>query len=725
MRKLNTLIAALLAFGQALPAYPAAVIFNGSNVKALKQNLDLNGAVSILSGTVDPTSSATSAPAGSLYLNTSNGNTYRKLDAGSSTNWVKVASGADSGTNYIANGDAEANTTGWATYADAAAATPVDCTGGAPTLTWTRSTTSPLRGTGNFLATKDAANRQGEGASYAFTVDRQDQAKALAISLEFEVGSGTFAQGDSANDSDLEVYVYDVTNAALIQPAGYKLVGGATGQWNYKGYFQTASNSQSYRLCLHQAKNGTSAYTLKVDTVKVGPEARLYGAPVTDWVSYTLTPGGSTSAPSKGTIAIDEAKWRRIGDSMEIFYNYRQTVAGSAGSGTYKLPIPSGYSIDTTKVTPSSSIPPVAGSATLFDGTSDYVGYVYAYDSTNLGIVAGDEALDPGSFGSAFIPYSTTTLNVSFHAMVPISGWGSTLNLSNDAETRVVAGRAERITSVQSINSASATKVQLNSAIFDSHGAWDVATNYRYTIPVAGYYCAMGGVTFAANATNIRIAMIYKNGAEVQRSQRNAPSGTQGEYVQVPWCAKLIAGDYLELYAYQDSGGALNVSNSTNTFLNVNQVQGPSTVGATELVAARYEISAGTGNASFADAADEIVDYDLKTYDTHGAVTVGAAWKFTAPVSGNYQVCARINWANGTNMNSSSLFVYKNGASVARLDRRELGSAIVMNGCDNFRLIAGDYIQIEANQDDSASAARSVGTTAGNSAVTVTRVGNY
>lgn len=63
-------------------------IFQGNNVLFLKQNLNMNGQVSILSGTVDPSSSATSAPIGSLYLNTSNGITYRKLDAGSTTNWV-------------------------------------------------------------------------------------------------------------------------------------------------------------------------------------------------------------------------------------------------------------------------------------------------------------------------------------------------------------------------------------------------------------------------------------------------------------------------------------------------------------------------------------------------------------------------------------------------------------------------------------------------------------
>lgn len=67
-------------------------IFSGNNAKLLKQNLDFNGQVSILSGSTDPTSSATSAPKSSLYLNTSSGIVYRKTDNGSSTNWKIVDS---------------------------------------------------------------------------------------------------------------------------------------------------------------------------------------------------------------------------------------------------------------------------------------------------------------------------------------------------------------------------------------------------------------------------------------------------------------------------------------------------------------------------------------------------------------------------------------------------------------------------------------------------------
>lgn len=68
----------------------SAAIFNGTSVKLLKSILDFNGGAQIHSGTADPSSSATSATRGSVYLNNSTNLIYIKTDSGSSTNWVQV-----------------------------------------------------------------------------------------------------------------------------------------------------------------------------------------------------------------------------------------------------------------------------------------------------------------------------------------------------------------------------------------------------------------------------------------------------------------------------------------------------------------------------------------------------------------------------------------------------------------------------------------------------------
>lgn len=85
-------------------AFADAVIFSGSDVKALKSNLDLNGGAKVLSASTDPTSSATSATKGSILLNTGGGTAFIKQDAGSSTNWNRLVFGNSSGVVAIAQG---------------------------------------------------------------------------------------------------------------------------------------------------------------------------------------------------------------------------------------------------------------------------------------------------------------------------------------------------------------------------------------------------------------------------------------------------------------------------------------------------------------------------------------------------------------------------------------------------------------------------------------------
>jgi hypothetical protein len=106
----------------------------------------------------------------------------------------------------------------------------------------------------------------------------------------------------------------------------------------------TPANIQM-RLGLHVASTSTSAMDIVFDDVTVEPGLPTYGTIATDWQSYTLNIGSTAgSSPTKGTIVRDEAKWRRVGDSMEIEYNYSQSTAGSdAGvTGHYLWPLPSG-----------------------------------------------------------------------------------------------------------------------------------------------------------------------------------------------------------------------------------------------------------------------------------------------------------------------------------------------------------------------------------------------
>lgn len=367
------------------------------------------------------------------------------------TTLVPVGSGS-SGINYIDNSDAAAGVSLWATYADAAGTTPVDGTGGSPNITLTRTTSSPLRGSGSFLITKDAANRQGEGVSTDFTIDNADKNKTLGITFDWEVASGTFVAGES---SDLRVFIYDVTNATLIYPDNVYLLS----QGRFAARF-SASSSTSYRLIIHVATTSASAYTVKYDNVQVGPQTIVYGPAMTDWITYSPTLSATTSNPSKGTIVRDLAQWRRVGDSMEISWDFEQSSAGTTGTGTYLLPLPTGYSIDTNKLSVSTTNEVIIGQGFIFtsaDGlSSTFAISVTAYDANNLSwsritTSAGNLVTNWLKCAStdATSAFNNNPFIVTFRARVPISGWSTNVVSANSSSFEIssILANGTRVTS--------------------------------------------------------------------------------------------------------------------------------------------------------------------------------------------------------------------------------------------------------------------------------------
>lgn len=94
-------------------------------------------------------------------------------------------------------------------------------------------------------------------------------------------------------------------------------------------------------------------------------------------------------------------------------------------------------------------------------------------------------------------------------------------------------------------------------------GMHDPAVNpQRITARTAGTYMLAGAVSFPANTAGRRGCKWTVNGTDVPMSQALQPAPSTGaldltarvKYVQ------LVAGDYVELRAFQDSGGALNTA---------------------------------------------------------------------------------------------------------------------------------------------------------------------
>jgi hypothetical protein len=118
--------------------------------------------------------------------------------------------------------------------------------------------------------------------------------------------------------------------------------------------------------------------------------------------------------------------------------------------------------------------------------------------------------------------------------------------------------------------------INFGAEAYDSHGAHDNSTNNgRLVAPESGLYTIKAHLTFALNANGIRGLDIRKNAAGVQTAGTDlafiiiAANGTTQTRLIASVDAQLTAGDYCECFAYQNSGGALNVegANIADTFL--------------------------------------------------------------------------------------------------------------------------------------------------------------
>ena len=688
---------------------------SGNDVRLLKDQLDLNGTAKVLTGTDDPRSVAKNAPQGSIYLQTgaTGGKVFKKRDDGSSTNWSEVGSGAG-GINYILNPDAEAGTTGWATYADTAAATPVDGTGGSPTVTFTTSSSSPLRGNNSFLITKDAANRQGEGASYAFSIDTADRASVMAIEFDYAVASGTFAAGDS---SDIRVFVYDVTNSQLITPVATTIQSNT--QSKFKGLFQTNSNSSSYRLILHVATTSASAYTFKIDNVRVGPQAVTYGAAVTDWQTFTPAWTASTTDPTIGNGTITGA-WRRVGDSVEILGYILWGSTTTNGSGAHYFGFPSGVVMDTSKLVGATAQNNTLGWATYHNSGAAVLPMSVVWDTTtrvsfnvwqNSSAIAVQGQLSDASGGS-------TNDELFWSIKFPVVGWSSGVQISNDAETRIVAARYTS-NAGQSIPSATVTIVDFEDRDFDTHGLVTTGASWKFTAGITGYYRVTARVGWSTmSTTNNYNAYIYKNNALYSRV---AASG-DNPIILIADTVSMVPGDFIDIRTDQDTGGSVSLSStSTDLSVDVSRIAGPTAIAANELVAAQYK---RTTAQSLPNAADTIFQPDTKDFDTHSAVTTGASWRFTAPVAGRYQVTYSMGFAaNATGIRYA--FVRKNGTGFGGAT-----SAVPVTGADTFisgscivTMVPGDYVDLNVYQSSGGSLNTALASGLADAMITIQKVG--
>lgn len=113
----------------------------------------------------------------------------------------------------------------------------------------------------------------------------------------------------------------------------------------------------------------------------------------------------------------------------------------------------------------------------------------------------------------------------------------------------------------QSIPNNANTAVLLDTNVLDSDNGHSTASNTsRYVLQVSGTYLVFGQVSFSPNSTGARGANIAKNGTAIVYIQPQVGSAGVAQTTTVTFIGFVsgFAGDYVEVWAYQTSGGALN-----------------------------------------------------------------------------------------------------------------------------------------------------------------------
>jgi hypothetical protein len=398
MTNFRAFLLALLCFGQVAQA-KAPLIFNGSNAKLLN------------------------SAAGQL------------VDANS------VAYPRTGEKNYLTA--ASSTATGWAATSGVTVATT---TSNLPRTTTTGSGILVSRASGS--------------TAFAYTdiiIDPADYGKKLKVQFDMAPNSSY-----AANDQEVDVYTCTIawgtvtpgvcsgTTARLplsTDSSSLSLLPLLTG--TYRTTFDAGGATVKWvqiQLGLHAA---TASSAVAYSDIIVGPGVVTQGAVTTGWSAYppllSAAGGGSVTAGTGGNTNAF-AEYRRIGDSIQVSYQWAWGSSGTAfgSSGTYRYDLPAGLTVNYTALQANGTEYAVVGSGIYYD-SSTTTAYPLVVEASNTGtVIAYVGTSTSGSQVGVTTPV-TMAINdqIQVNFTVPVNEWAGsgTVNVvQNDVAYYYSAG---------------------------------------------------------------------------------------------------------------------------------------------------------------------------------------------------------------------------------------------------------------------------------------------
>lgn len=623
------------------------------------------------------------------------------------------------GTANTGNGNFELGlTTGWSlgnvsalTNKFPSNTSPTFGSGSSGNLSLSVISSSQLGGSYSGSLVSSAATTAGDFlASSAFYIDTEDQAKVQTFKFYYQIASGASNGNFSGTSSNsFGVAIWDVTNSAWIQPTGCFGMTQSSGVGYCTGTFQTTSNSTQYRLVLYNANATGGAITVYVDDFVLGPQTAPFGPAMTDWTSFTPTGAWSTNTTYTGY-------WRRVGGDMELQVNL--ALGGAPTSATLTVNMPTGYTIDTTRLANSTAN---AGFIGMGRGkcAGTFGGFWVGYNSTTSVDVRYTSSGTTGAVGAVTQAAPATFAsgdNIDLWFKAPITGWSSNVQMSSDTDTRVVAASYYTLSST---TATSGTGLVFNTKAFDTHAAYSAGT---CTIPVTGEYVISGSYgTITSGSAQVQV---FKNGSAINGGgltsllfYANSTVGGSGS-ITVP----CNAGDTIALVP----NGSFTWS-STAAVFSIFRLSGPSVIAATESVNARY---AFVGSTTLPSGSAEALSSTYATYtkikDTHGAFNTSTG-VYTIGVSGTFRATLRCSVSPGTATTGvvQAAIVQAGSQSLTSANQTPFGAASSVTSAtvsDDFNCLAGDTLTLQAVQSNGTSIA--LFSTASYNSFSIERVGN-